>query len=212
MNLSRSSSPTRSLIALALALALSGSFAAGATEAQPSTPCETLMGDANVTAAIESRLRETSRIQADDIAVVVVSGVVELRGVVRSDAQKLLAEQMTRDTRGVDHLYNQLDVVGWVPVTDFARAQASRREDIDRSRQIRSDTWITTAVENTLALSRSTDNCRIIVHTRDGAVVLQGVVATAEARRMAVELAAGTHGVRSVDAAALLLPSGAMAH
>lgn len=210
MNPSRSTSPTCRLIAIVLAL--SGSFAASAVEAQPSTPCEALIGDASVAAAIESRLRETSRIQADEIVVVVVSGVAELRGVVRSDAQKLLAEQMTRDTRGVNHLYNQLDVVDWTPVTDFARAQASRRDDIDRSRQIRSDTWITTAVENTLGLSRGTDNCRIVVHTRDGAVVLQGVVATAEARRMAVELAAGTHGVRSVDAVALLLPGSAMTH
>jgi len=210
MKLSRSTPPAGRLIALALALY--GSFAVGATQAEPSTPCEMLMGDQRIAAAIESRLRASSRIQADDIVVVVVSGMAELRGFARSNTQKLLAEQMVRDTKGVDHLDNQLDVVDWEPVTDSARDAASRRNDTHRSRQVRSDTWITTTVENTLALSHGTDNCRIVVHTRDGVVVLQGRMTSPEARRTAVELVAGTYGVRSVDADALLVAGTANTH
>ncbi|WP_257385144.1 BON domain-containing protein [Tahibacter caeni] len=189
------------LIAIALALCT--------MPAQASTPCATLMGDQSVAAAVESRLRASSRIQADDIVVVVVSGMTELRGVARSNTQRLLAEQMARDTRGVDQLNNQLDVVDWVPLTDFARNAASRREGADRLRRVRSDTWITTTVENTLALSHGTDNCRIAVRTLDGVVVLQGVMTSPEARSTAVELVAGTYGVRSVDADALLVAGSA---
>jgi osmotically-inducible protein OsmY len=210
MNLSRSTPSVGRLIAIALALY--GSFAVGATQAESSAPCEMLMGDQSIAAAIESRLRASSRIQADDIVVVVVSGMAELRGFARSNTQKLLAGQMVRDTKGVDHLDNQLDVVDWEPVTDFARDAASRRNDTHRSRQVRSDTWITTTVENTLALSHGTDNCRIVVHTRDGIVVLQGSMTSSEARRTAVELVAGTYGVRSVDADALLVAGTANAH
>lgn len=210
MNLSRSALQTSRLIAIALALC--GSFAAGTAQAQLTTPCETLMGDQRVAAAIESRLKASSRIQADDIVVVVVSGMAELRGLARSNTQKLLAEQMARDTKGVDHLDNQLDVVDWAPVTDSARDEASRRDGTHRSRQVRSDTWITTTVENTLALSHGTDNCQIAVQTRDGVVVLQGMMTSPEARRMAVDLVAGTSGVRSVDAGALLVAGSANAH
>lgn len=210
MNLSRSTLQTSGLIAIALALC--GGFAADTAQAQLPSPCETLIGDQRVATAIESRLRASSRIQADDIVVVVVSGMTELRGLVRSNTQKLLAEQMARDTKGVNHLDNQLDVVDWVPVTDFARDEASRRDGTHRSRQVRSDTWITTTVENTLALSHGTDNCQIVVHTRGGVVVLQGMMTSPEARRIAVDLAAGTSGVRSVDAGALLVAGSANAH
>lgn len=210
MNLPCSTPQTSSFIAITLALC--GSFAAGTAQAQPSTPCATLMGDQRITAAVESRLRASSRIQADDIVVVVVSGVAELRGLARSNTQKLLAGQMARDTKGVDRLNNQLDVIDWAPVTDSARDEAVRRDGNHRSRQVRSDTWITTTVENTLALSHGTDNCQIVVRTRDGVVVLQGMMTSPEARRTAVDLAAGTYGVRSVDAGALLVAGSTNAH
>lgn len=210
MNLSRSTPQTYRLVVIALALC--GSFTAGAVQAQPPILCETLISDQRVAAAIESRLRASSRIQADDIVVVVVSGMAELRGLARSDSQKLLAEQMARDTKGVDHLVNQLDVIDWVPVTDSGRDEASRREGTHRARQVRSDNWITTTVENTLALSHGTDNCQIVVQTRDGVVVLQGMMTSPEARRMAVDLVVGTSGVRSVDASALLVAASAPGH
>lgn len=208
MNPFRSTLKTSGLIAIALC----SSFAACTLQAQPSASCETVMGDQRVTAAIESRLRSSSRIQADDIVVVVVSGMAELRGLVRSDTHKLLAEQIARDTKGVSHLNNQLDVVDWAPVTDSARDQASQRDGTHRSRQVRSDTWITTTIQNTLALSHGADNCQIVVHTRDGVVVLQGMMTSAEARRIAVDLAAGTSGVRSVEAGALLVAGSTNAH
>jgi hyperosmotically inducible periplasmic protein len=210
MNLSRSTLPTRRLIVIVLALC--ACLAPGATQAQSSLPCEALMGDQRVAAAVESRLKASSRIQADDIVVAVASGVAQLRGLARSEAQKRIAGQVASDTRGVDRLDNQLDVVDWTPVTDAARADASLRDGTHQSRQVRTDAWITTAVENTLALSHSTDNCRIVVRTRDGIVALQGVMTSPEARRAAVELAAGTYGVRSVQAEALLLPASASAH
>lgn len=205
MNLSHTTPSIRRLVVFAIALAFHGSSVAGATQAELPTPCGALMDDRSIAAAIESRLRASSRIQADDIVVVVASGRAELRGLARSDTQKLLAGQMALDTKGVDHLNNQLDVVDWVPVTDFARDEASRRDGTHRSRQVRSDTWIATTIEDTLALSHGTDNCRIVVHARDGVVVLQGVMASPEARRLAVELASGTYGVRVVDADALLV-------
>lgn len=209
MNLSRSTPPNRRPIVIALALCCS--FVAGPAQAQPATSCEALVGDQSVTAAIESRLRAASRLQADDIAVVVVSGMAELRGLARSDAQKLLAGQMARDTKGVDHLDNQLDVVDWKPVTDSARNEASQRDGAHRSRQLRSDTWITATLSNTLALSQGIDNCRIVVRTRDGVVALQGIMISPEARRMAIDLAAGTYGVQGVDADALLVTGSASA-
>lgn len=209
MNLSRPAPPIRRLIVIALALC--GSFTAGPALAQPAASCEALVGDQRIAAAIESRLRAASHLQADDIVVVVVSGMAELRGLARSDTQKLLAGQMARDTRGVDRLDNQLDVIDWKPVTDSARNEASRRDGTHQSRQLRSDMWITATVETTLALSQGIDNCRIVVRTRDGIVALQGIMISPEARLMAIELAAGTYGVQGVDADALLVKGNARA-
>ncbi|HSX62098.1 MAG TPA: BON domain-containing protein [Tahibacter sp.] len=210
MKLSRPTPPF-SLLAAAT-LALYGGFAASSPLAPPSSPCEAPRGDQSVAAAIESRLSASSRMQADDIVVIVVAGAAQLRGLVRSDRQKLLAEQMAGDTKGVVHLDNQLDVVDWAPVTDFARNEASRRDGAHRSRQTRSDTWITATVEKMLAMSLGTDNCEIVVQTRDGVVGLQGTMTSPEARHMAIDLVSGTSGVRSVDAAALLVAGNADAH
>jgi len=135
-----------------------------------------------------------------------------LRGLVRSDRQKLLAGQMASDIRGVEHLDNQLDVVDWMPVTDFARNEALRRDGAHRSRQVRGDAWITATVETTLAMSVGTDSCRIIVQTHGGVVGLQGSVTSPGARDTAIDLVRGTSGVRSVDAAALLVAGSANAH
>lgn len=155
------------------------------------------------TAAIESRLHSSAGIDAADVDVRMVDGRVELNGLARTEAQKVRMEWLVRDTLGVVAVSNRLDVNDWTPITDVARAGAAMRATARQSAKLRSDPWITAAVQSTLILSHGIDRCDIGVTTRQGIVSLQGVVGSVGARDLAIALASDTWGVQSVDAAAL---------
>ncbi|UXI70337.1 BON domain-containing protein [Tahibacter amnicola] len=167
--------------------------------------CGAPADDRAIAAAITSRLRSSSRVEADEISVVVLGGIAQLSGLVWTDVQRRLAESHARDTYGVIGVSNQLDLVDWPPVTQLARTQSSERASLLRARQQRADLWITASVRTTLAQSRGAGNCAVDVRTDAGVVSLRGIMETVLARQVAIDLAAGTFGVQRVHADALLV-------
>lgn len=66
--------------------------------------------DANITAAVKSKLLADRATQGLRINVTTKNGVVSLTGQVRSSTEKELAEQMAAGTSGVKAVENHLDV------------------------------------------------------------------------------------------------------
>jgi hyperosmotically inducible periplasmic protein len=66
--------------------------------------------DANITAAVKSKLLADRATQGLRINVTTRNGVVSLTGQVRSTTEKELAEQMATDTSGVKAVENRLEV------------------------------------------------------------------------------------------------------
>lgn len=172
----------------------------------PPGRCDGGVSDSAATSAIRSRLDWSSAIDAADVRIVTLGGVTEIRGLVRSEAQRILVGDVARDTYGVERVNNQLDVNDWAPVTDFARENAVTRkaERVLDHGKLRSDAWIAAALTYTFSFSRAIDTCRIGVESADGKVSLRGTIASAAARDFAIALASDTLGVRSATAAALV--------
>lgn len=198
----------RLLTIAVLAFMPSTAIGAAVTAATPMPPgrCDGVVNDSAATSAIQSRLNWSAAIDAADVRIVTLGGVTEIRGLVRSEAQRILVGNVARDTYGVERVNNQLDVNDWAPVTDFARENAvTRNAERARARgKLRSDAWIAAALTYTFSFSRAIDTCRIGVESADGKVSLRGTIASAAARDSAIALASDTLGVRSATAAALV--------
>lgn len=172
----------------------------------PQGRCDGVVSDSAATSAIQSRLDWSSAIDAADVRLVTLGGVTEIRGLVRSEAQRILVGAVARDTYGVQRVNNQLDVNDWAPVTDAARENVVTR-NAERARaqgKLRSDAWIAAALTYTLSFSRAIDTCHIGVESAAGKVSLRGTIASAAARDSALALANDTLGVQSATAAGLV--------
>jgi osmotically-inducible protein OsmY len=203
----------RLLTVAVLAFMPSTAIGAAAAGAMPLPPgrCDGVVGDSAATFALQSRLTWSAAIDAADVRIVTVGGVTEIRGLVRSEAQRILVGEVARDTYGVERVDNQLDVNDWAPVTDHARENAVARnaERVREHGKRRSDAWIAAALTYTFSFSRTIDSCRIGVESADGKVSLRGTslrgtIASAAARDSAIALAHDTLGVRSATAVALV--------
>jgi hyperosmotically inducible protein len=73
----------------------------------------------------------------------------------------------------------------------------------DKSQQPVTDTWITTKVKSELATTEGIKSGDISVTTKNGIVVLSGVVNSKAQAQKAVAVAKAVKGVHDVDAAAL---------
>jgi hyperosmotically inducible periplasmic protein len=73
----------------------------------------------------------------------------------------------------------------------------------DAAAQAMSDTWITTKVKSVLLADSDAKGLDVEVHTKDGVVTLEGVLANQEAVDHVKRLAGDVEGVKRVDASAL---------
>lgn len=162
--------------------------------------------DATITAAVKSKLLWTR--YADGLATEVstASGKVSLEGTADSQAAKDLAERLATTTPGVVSVDNRLVVKE--PGT--AKEPGAGEAAMDKTRAVAADTgdyitdtWITAKVKSTLMWSSGVSGRDISVTTDDGVVALSGHVDSEAERELAVELAKGLRGVKSVDPAGL---------
>jgi osmotically-inducible protein OsmY len=151
------------------------------------------VSDASTTAAVKSRLLWNSETHGTDIRVSTENGNVQLSGTVASDAERDLAENLARNTRGVDRVENA------IRVSETARSGGDR----DAADAV-NDAWITTKVKTSLLMANNVEGAAVEVRTRDGEVKLAGSLKSEAERNLAIEIASGIRGVRHVDAAELV--------
>ncbi|OMH33623.1 BON domain-containing protein [Motiliproteus sp. MSK22-1] len=150
--------------------------------------------DANLTARIKSQLLWNTSTEGLAINVDTRNKVVTLSGDVESEAESELAELIALNTGEVLEVKNQLKVVGEKTSLDEKVAQESRE-----AAQTVSDSWITTKVKSMLIYNRNVDGVDIDVSTQKGVVTLRGRVDSEFERKLAISIAEGVKGVKSVS-------------
>lgn len=150
-----------------------------------------MIDDANITAAIKSKLMWSNYSNGLGTDVDTAWCKVTLTGSVDTAAAKDLAGRLAINTRGVESVDNQLEVI-------ISKAELKQNADIV-ARDI-ADSWITTKVKSTFLYTSNINSTDINITTRDGVVMLEGKVGNIAEHRLAVELAQQIRGVKSVNA------------
>jgi osmotically-inducible protein OsmY len=118
-------------------------------------------------------------LQADDIKIQSIDGVVTLTGTVSEESHKALAEETVADLPGVKTVDNGLEVKGERPAEN-------------------SDVWIMMKVKATLLFHRSVSGFKTEVTVKDGIVSLQGEATSVAQKDLVTEYARDVDGVKDV--------------
>ena len=149
--------------------------------------------DPSITAAVKSKFAADDTVKAYQINVDTTEKVVTLTGNVDSNAAKERAVMLARDAKGVTRVVDNLVVVAPPPPADSGLSAAANSA-MDSS----TDAGLTAIVKTKLLADTRTSGLKIDVDTKDKVVTLSGRVASATERRMAVQIAKDTDGVKSV--------------
>ena len=152
-----------------------------------------MIDDANITAAIKSKLMWSQYSNGLSTDVDTAWGKVTLTGTVDSDVAKGLAGRLASNTRGVVSVENLLEVCLSKAALEHNATVAAH----DKARTI-ADSWISTKVRSTFLYSSNINSHDIVVDTHDGVVILTGRVGSAVERAFAIELAQHVRGVKGV--------------
>ncbi len=137
------------------------------------------MDDRNESTARKSYVFKTY-LQADNIKIQSINGVVTLTGTVSEESHKSLAQKTMASLPGVKSVDNRLEVKGERPAEN-------------------SDAWLRMKVKTILFLHSSLNDSKTEVNVNDGIVTLQGE-ATSEAQKdLATEYAKDVEGVKDVN-------------
>jgi len=117
--------------------------------------------------------------------VYVKDGIVSLRGVASSQAQKELTTEYAKDVEGVKDVRNEMTIA------KSPAKPAAIGEQID-------DASITAQVKSSLMSHRSTSSMKTKVETTDGVVTLSGVAKNAAEKTLVTKLVNDIEGVTSV--------------
>ena len=117
-------------------------------------------------------------LQADDIKIQSIDGVVTLTGTVSEESHRSLAEETVADLPGVKTVDNGLEVKGERPAEN-------------------SDAWLTTKVKTMLWFHRNV-SAMTEVSTKDGIVTLQGEATSQAQKDLTTEYAKDVEGVKNV--------------
>ncbi|OGU14674.1 MAG: transport-associated protein [Geobacteraceae bacterium GWC2_53_11] len=148
-------------------------------------PSSTANSDAWLRDKVKLTLSFHRSVSALATEVVVKDGVVTLRGIAESDAQKELTSEYTKDVEGVKNVVNEI-IVSKSP-------QRSRTvgETID-------DSSITAQVKMALLYHRSTSVLNTTVTTKLGVVTLDGKARNHTEKNLVTKLAGDVKGVKEV--------------
>lgn len=155
----------------------------GLTACATNQPVDQQVDDAAITTAVKSKLTGDPEVNALNVDVDTLDGVVTLRGEVEKTSAKMEAEKLARNTDGVRRVHNQLQVVSAMEEDD---------EPIN-------DAWIKTKVASKITGDPQLNPLNIDVDVDDGVVTLSGVVKNRAHRAEAEKLARNTQGVTRVQ-------------
>ncbi len=187
------------LRALPVAAAMAAIFAAGpATVALADTadrPVQEQVQDAWVKGKLESAYLFNRHLNPFDIQTEVNGGVVTLTGVVESDIERDLAEEIARGIEGIDRVNNDLSVNG-----DARQASASASDNNDRRTFGRwvNDATTSAAVRANLIRNDNITARDISIETREDVVTLTGMVDSAQEKELAEQVVSNTGDVKEV--------------
>ena len=117
-------------------------------------------------------------LEADDIKIQSVNGVVSLTGTVAQESHKSLAQETVASLPGVKSVDNRLEIKGETPAE-------------------KSDAWITTKVKTILLFHRNV-SAMTEVNTKDGIVTLRGGATSQAQKDLTTEYAKDVEGVKDV--------------
>ena len=117
-------------------------------------------------------------LQADDIKIQSIDGVVTLTGTVSDESHRSLAEETVADLPGVKTVDNGLEVKGERPAEN-------------------SDVWLTTKVKAILLFHRNV-SAMTDVYTKDGIVTLRGEATSQAQKDLTTEYAKDVEGIKDV--------------
>lgn len=159
------------------------------------------LSDSALTAEIKTRLMADEMTRGININVDSSHGAVTLRGTVASEAARAKASEIAESVAGKRPVTNAL-IVGDSsanPQTLSAKAkQAGERSD-----HVMSDSWITAQVKAKLLADDTIKGLNVNVTTKNGEVVLAGLMPDEATRDKAAALAGEVDGVTSVNTKAL---------
>ncbi|WP_411360193.1 BON domain-containing protein [Pseudidiomarina sp. YC-516-91] len=170
-----------------------------AMDKAPSSPrYADVVSDAEINAAIKSKLIWSKHADGMDLTVATTSGEVVLTGNVASQKMKQLTEKLARDTQGVRSVENQL-VVSETAINGEKYGSPASKPKAEEG-TVMADSWITTKVKSSLLYSRNVSGFDIGVNTEKGIVTLDGRVSSGAEKALAIELAEHVRGVKKVNA------------
>ena len=140
--------------------------------------CASEMDDRIESSARKSYVFKTY-LQADDIKIQSMDGVVILTGTVSEESHKSLALETVSSLPGVKSVDNRLEIKGAPPTAN-------------------SDAWLSEKVRSTLLLHRSTNAGNINIYVKDGIVTLRGDSASQAQKDLTTEYAKDVDGVKDV--------------
>jgi len=198
-----------SLLATALCLGMGAAPVFADDSAKPERTAAQAIDDAEITASIKTKLLADERTKGFDVNVDTHNGIVTLTGGADSQGAKQAAQQLAGEVEGVVLIKNELIVAADDSEArqdaDTATLSGEVREAMDESGDSIDDAWITGKVKTQLLADAAVKGTKINVETKANVVTLTGVAESAAARDMAIKLAAGTKGVKTVVADQLLV-------
>lgn len=147
--------------------------------------------DANITAAIRSKLQWNKDVDDVGTEVMTKSGRVTLNGTAENQNAKDVIHKLALNTRGVKSVTNNLKI------ESSAVNKEAKRKNETESHNI-SDSWITAKVKSSFMYSSNINGSDIDVSTNNGIVTLTGKVNSGIEQSLAVETAQNIRGVKSV--------------
>lgn len=147
--------------------------------------------DANITAAIRSKLQWNKDVDDVGTEVITKSGRVTLNGIAENQNAKNVIYKLAINTRGVKSVTNNLKI------ENSAVNKEAKRKNETESHNI-SDSWITAKVKSSFMYSSNINGSDIDVSTNNGIVTLTGKVNSGIEQSLAVETAQNIRGVKSV--------------
>ncbi len=182
---------------LPIAAAMAAIFAAGpATVALADTgdrPVQQQVQDAWVKGKLESAYLFNRHLSPFDIATDVSDGVVTLTGVVESDIERDLAEEIAKGIEGIDAVNNELSVNG-----DGRQASAADNDERRTFGRWVNDATTSAAVRANLIRNNNITARDISIETREDVVTLTGMVDTAQEKELAEQVVSNTGDVKEV--------------
>ena len=152
--------------------------------------------DPGITTAVKAQLAADELVKARNINVDTRNHVVTLTGTVQSQQEETKALQITRNTRGVADVVDNITVGS---SSEPGSAPTSGRVGETPATEPITDAGITAKVKTRLLADPDVSGLRIDVDTRDGIVTLSGMVSSAAEKAHAVELAGKVDNVNRVE-------------